>query len=80
MSAYRSVSMLTGSPCVYHLANPRAVTMTPSVAMNGGMEVQAISVPLRRPAAAPPARPASTGTSTGMSVSEGYTARAASED
>src|ERR1700730_18570538 len=72
--------MLTGCPRVYHLAIPRAVTMTPRVAMNGGMDVQAISVPLRRPAAAPTASPATTGTTTGKSVSAGYTALTASDD
>ena len=32
-----SVSMLTGWPCVYHLATPRADTIMPSVAMKGGI-------------------------------------------
>src|ERR1700730_17527702 len=72
--------MLPACPRVYHLATPRAVTMTPRVAMNGGMDVQAIRVPLRRPAAAPTASPAATGARTGKSVSDGYTALPASED
>ena len=78
--AYVSPSMLTGCPRVYQRASPRAVTMTPSVAMKAGIPVRAMSVPFTRPAAAPTASPATTGTITGRSMSEGYTGRTASAD
>ena len=48
----------------------------PSVAMNGGMRVYAMRLPLTSPASAPVARPAAIGTTTGRSVSDGNTARA----
>src|SRR3569623_2373137 len=72
--------MLTGCPWVYHFAKPRAVTMTPSVAMKGGIDVHAINVPFTRPATAPTASPAATGTRTDRSVSDAYTGDGASED
>src|SRR5690242_14700336 len=72
--------MLTGWPWVYHFAKPRAVTMTPSVAMKGGIDVHAISVPFTRPATAPTASPATTGTTTDESVRDAYTGEGASED
>ena len=39
IQAKPSVGKLTGWPLVYHLANPRTVTMVPSVAMKGGILV-----------------------------------------
>ena len=71
MAAKLSVSMLTGWPRVYQRATPRALTITPSVAMKGGIEVRAMRVPFTSPASAPTASPAATGTTTGRSVSEG---------
>ena len=62
----------TGWPRVYHLATPRAVTIMPSVAMNGGMPVvgdqRAVDQPGGRTDDQAGGRP---GSSTGRPVSDG---------
>ena len=60
----------TGCPLVHHCAIPRQIRNMPSVAMNGGMRVNAISVPLMAPIAAPNINPTITGTMTGRSIAQ----------
>ena len=71
--------MDTGMPPVNHFAKPRAATIVPSVAINGGMAVNAISEPFSMPINKPTVMPARIGHITGRSVSAGNTARGKSD-
>ena len=61
MAAKESERSPIGWPLVYQSATPRADTIMPSVAMNGGILVNAISQPLMKPMMRPQTRPAATG-------------------
>ena len=61
IAAKESERLPIGWPFVYQSATPRADTIMPSVAMNGGIFVKAISQPLMKPTSRPQTRPAATG-------------------
>jgi len=61
------VKVLTGFPSVYIRVKPLAMVVIPRVAIKGGIDVKAITLPFIRPKIPPTINAASTGTINGNS-------------